>query len=156
MRIIVALFISLFSFAAFAVVETYEFQNDVQRKRYHQFVDELRCPKCQNQNLDGSNAEIARDLRRELHEQITAGRSDTEIVHFMVERYGDFILYKPRVNAKTFLLWAAPALFLLLGGGIAFSVYRRQRQPAAENDLESSPLSEQEQQRLQQLLKEKP
>ena len=155
MRIIVALFISLFSFAAFAVVETYEFQNDVQRKRYHQFVDELRCPKCQNQNLDGSNAEIARDLRRELHEQIPAGRSDTEIVHFMVERYGDFILYKPRVNAKTFLLWAAPALFLLLGGTIAFSVYRRQRQPAAESAVESNPLTKQEQQRLQQLLKEK-
>ena len=149
-RLLLTLILCFTTLPLMAVVETYEFDSEVQRKRYHQFVDELRCPKCQNQNLDGSDAEIARDLRRELHRLLKDGRSDAEIVHFMVERYGDFILYKPRLNRKTLLLWVAPALFLFGGAVIAFGVYRRQR--AATMVASPDQLSAEEQARLRQLL----
>ena len=132
MRLIVALFL-LVSLSAQAVVETYQFENEVLRERYHQFVDELRCPKCQNQNLSGSNSPIAEDLRRELYRLLNDGQSDQQIVDYMVNRYGDFILYRPRFNPETALLWMAPAVFLLLGLIIIIMVFRRQKQ-AAESD----------------------
>ena len=94
------LLLCLFSSLSMAVVETYDFDNEVDRNRYHQFVDELRCPKCQNQNLAGSNAPIAKDLRRELHRLLQDGQTDTQIVDFMVDRYGDFVLYRPRLMPR--------------------------------------------------------
>jgi cytochrome c-type biogenesis protein CcmH len=77
--------------------------------------EKLRCLVCQNQTIADSNAELAQDLRRQIHEQIAAGRSDDEIVDYMVARYGDFVLYQPPVKPTTFLLWAGPALLLLFG-----------------------------------------
>ncbi len=79
--------------------------------RYQKFIEELRCPKCQNQNLAGSNSPISEDLRREIYRLIDDGKSDTEIVQFMLDRYGDFILYRPRLTSETAILWAAPARF---------------------------------------------
>ena len=84
-------------------------------QRYQHFIDELRCPKCQNQNLAGSNSPIAKDLRHQLYLLLEEGRSDQEVTNFMVNRYGDFILYRPRFNPETAILWFAPAIFLLLG-----------------------------------------
>ena len=77
--------------------------------------EKLRCLVCQNQTIADSNAELAQDLRRQIHEQIAAGKSDNEIIDYMVARYGDFVLYQPPVKATTFLLWAGPALLLLFG-----------------------------------------
>ncbi len=147
------LLITLLSPPVPAVVETYEFDSEADRERYHQFVDELRCPKCQNQNLAGSNAPIAEDLRGELHRLLEEGRSDEEIVNFMVDRYGDFVLYRPRFNAETAVLWLAPAGFLLAGLAVVVAIYRRQRQPerVAEDDA-PLPLSDDEQERLRRLL----
>ena len=87
----------------------------------------LRCPVCQHQNLPASYAELALDLRGEIARQVAAGRSDEEIRRFMVERYGDYVLYDPPLNAHTALLWAAPGFLLALGGLIAWRRHARSR-----------------------------
>ena len=98
-----------------AVIETYEFSDPDLELRYHQLSQELRCPKCQNQNIADSNAPIARDLRVVLYEQLEEGATDDEILAFMVARYGEFVRYRPGVDRNTVFLWAAPGLLLLLG-----------------------------------------
>lgn len=137
-----------------AVVETYNFENEVNRERYHQFIDELRCPKCQNQNLDGSNAPIAKDLRRELHRLLEDGQTDAQIVEYMVGRYGEFVLYRPRFNAETAVLWLAPAIFLVLGFVLIFMVFKRQK-PSVSTQGNSAELDADEQRRLRALLTDK-
>lgn len=139
----------LVSLASKAAIEVHEFKSDIDRQRYQSFIDEMRCPKCQNQNLSGSDSPIAMDLRRELYLMIDQGKSDQEIVNFMVERYGEFILYRPRLSPATLLLWAAPVLLLVIGALLLWLIVRRRRQ------LESAPggLSRQERERLDALLK---
>jgi cytochrome c-type biogenesis protein CcmH len=95
---------------------------------------ELRCLVCQNQTIADSNATLAQDLRREVREMIAAGKTDDEIRDFMIERYGDFVLYRPRMTAQNLLLWAAPALLLLIAGVVLFRVIRRRGQ---ETDIET-------------------
>lgn len=139
----------LVSLASQAAIEVHEFKSDIDRQRYQSFIDEMRCPKCQNQNLSGSDSPIAMDLRRELYLMIDQGKSDQEIVNFMVERYGEFILYRPRLSPATLLLWAAPVLLLVIGALLLWLIVRRRRQ------LEIAPggLSRQERERLDALLK---
>ena len=91
--------------------------------------EKLRCLVCQNQTIADSNAELALDLRRQIHEQIAAGKSDDEIVDYMVARYGDFVLYQPPVKATTVLLWAGPALLVLLGFFVLVRMLRARRAP---------------------------
>ncbi len=133
-----------------AAIDVHEFNNDVDRKRYQSFIDEMRCPKCQNQNLSGSDSPIAMDLRRELYLMIEEGKSDKEIIDFMVERYGEFILYRPRVNSSTLLLWGAP-VFLLIAGIILLLVIVRKRR-AVELANGDTSLSKEERERLTGLL----
>lgn len=133
-----------------AVVEVYQFDSDQQRQRYQSFIDDLRCPKCQNQNLAGSDSPIASDLRRELHDLLKNGQSDKEIVDFMVNRYGDYVLYNPRLQPSTWLLWFAPLALLLVGGLVIAMIVRRRRSSGAP---ERVPLTETEQARLSALLK---
>ncbi|MCY1360687.1 Cytochrome c-type biogenesis protein CcmH [compost metagenome] len=133
-----------------AAIDTYDFATEAQRERFRELTKELRCPKCQNQDIADSNAPIAADLRREIHRMLGEGKSDEEIVDFMVDRYGDFVRYKPAVTARTFLLWYGPAL--LLGSGLlvlGVIVLRRRRVESAPADQ----LSEQERARLDALLK---
>ncbi|WP_084618228.1 cytochrome c-type biogenesis protein [Cellvibrio sp. OA-2007] len=144
------LFISLSSFAA---IEVHEFDNDVDRKRYQTFIDEMRCPKCQNQNLAGTNSPIAEDLRRELELMIKDGKSDKEIVDFMVERYGEFILYRPRLSPATLLLWGAPIFLLVFGVIMLLLIVRKRRRLDVAVD---SGLTSSEQARLASLLKSSP
>lgn len=106
-----------------------QFENAVEEKRFHLLVHELRCVMCQNQSLADSNAQIAVDLRREVLGLIRDGRSDTEIRQFLVERYGEFVLYRPQVGAKTWLLWFGPALVLLAGAVIVIATVRRRAGP---------------------------
>jgi len=133
-----------------AVVEAYQFDSEQQRQRYQSFIDDLRCPKCQNQNLAGSDSPIASDLRRELHDLLKNGMSDKEIVDFMVDRYGDYVLYNPRLQPNTWLLWFAPLALLLVGGIVIALIVRRRRNTG---DPERTPLTEAEQARLNALLK---
>ncbi len=95
------------------------------QQRYEQLTHELRCLVCQNETIADSNATLAADLRREVREMMKAGKSDVEIRTFLTERYGDFVLYKPPVTPRTWLLWAAPVLLLLGGAAVAAMVIRR-------------------------------
>jgi cytochrome c-type biogenesis protein CcmH len=139
------------SLGAQAAIDTYEFKDEAARERYRTLTEELRCPKCQNQNIADSDAPIAMDLRREIYRMLEEGRSNEEIVDFLVARYGDFVRYNPPVDARTWLLWYGP--WLLLGGGLgvlALIVLRRRR-PAASG--QGADLSAEERARLEQLLK---
>ncbi|MDH4018492.1 MAG: cytochrome c-type biogenesis protein CcmH [Xanthomonadales bacterium] len=98
------------------VQEPLVFESMLQEDRFNQLTLELRCLVCQNQNLADSDAPLAHDLRAEIHEMLVAGKTDDEIKQFMVERYGDFVLYRPPVQKNTYLLWLAPMALLLIGG----------------------------------------
>ena len=126
---------------ALAVIETYVFSSPDLELRYHQLSQELRCPKCQNQNIADSNAPIARDLRVVLHEQLEQGATDDEILAFMVARYGEFVRYRPGVNRNTVLLWAAPGLLLMLGAAGLLSHFR-QRPSARSTDVTEAEQAE--------------
>ena len=99
------------------VQEPMIFENQQQEDRFNQLTQELRCLVCQNQNLADSDATLAHDLRREVHEMLLTGQSNEQIKQFMVQRYGDFVLYRPPVQKNTYLLWLAP-LAMLLGGAL--------------------------------------
>ncbi|MFZ8929083.1 MAG: cytochrome c-type biogenesis protein CcmH [Gammaproteobacteria bacterium] len=130
-----------------AAIEEYAFEEEVQEERFKQLTYEMRCPKCLNSNIAGSDAPIAADLRKEVYDQILEGRTDQEILDFMSSRYGDFILYRPRLTAGTLVLWFGPAL-LLLGGIIIVRRMMLQSQDAATE----TGLTQKEQEELDKLL----
>jgi len=139
--------------SASAAIDAYEFKNEAERERYRTLVEELRCPKCQNQNIADSNAPIAMDLRREIYRMLEGGQSNEQIVDYLVARYGDFVLYKPPVNAKTLVLWYGPIVLLVIGFAVlAFILIRRRR---ASDKPASNTLSEAERERLATLLDRK-
>jgi cytochrome c-type biogenesis protein CcmH len=111
---------------AFAVAYEKAFDDPAMQARYEHINRELRCLVCQNQTIADSNATLAQDLRREVREMMVAGKTDEEIRTFMIERYGDFVLYRPRMTMGNFLLWAAPVLLLLLGTFVGIRIIRRQ------------------------------
>jgi cytochrome c-type biogenesis protein CcmH len=119
---------------ALAIDTEAAFDDPVLQHRYEAINRELRCLVCQNQTIADSNATLAQDLRREVREMIEAGKSDAEIRDFMIERYGDFVLYRPRMTPVNFLLWGAPVLLLLLGTFVGIRIIRKQ---AASVDDES-------------------
>lgn len=116
--------------------------------RAREIHKELRCLVCQNQSIEDSNADLARDLRLLVRERLSAGDSDEEAIDYIVERYGDWVLLNPPVQSNTLLLWGAPLILLLLGAGGLVLWYRRHRQVAAG----SNELSDKEQARLRRLL----
>ncbi|AIC18828.1 MULTISPECIES: cytochrome c-type biogenesis protein [Pseudomonas] len=134
---------------AHAAIDTYEFANDAERERFRELTKELRCPKCQNQDIADSNAPIAADLRKEIFRMLGEGKDNQQIIDFMVDRYGDFVRYKPALTGKTALLWFGPA-GLLLGGVVIIAVIVRRRR--VERSDSPSTLSAEERQRLDQLL----
>ena len=134
---------------AHAAIDTYEFAKDGDRERFRELTKELRCPKCQNQDIADSNAPIAADLRKEIFRMLGEGKDNQQIIDFMVDRYGDFVRYKPALNAKTALLWFGPA-GLLLGGLVVIVVIVRRRRSQRTETPQS--LSIEERQRLDQLL----
>ena len=119
---------------ALAIDTEAAFDDPVLQHRYESINRELRCLVCQNQTIADSNATLAQDLRREVRDMIAAGKTDDEIRDFMIERYGDFVLYRPRMTAQNFLLWAAPALLLLIAAVVLVRVVRRRAQ---ESDIET-------------------
>ena len=135
---------------AHAAIDTYEFANDAERDRFRELTKELRCPKCQNQDIADSNAPIATDLRREIYRMLGEGKDNQQILDFMVARYGDFVLYKPALTGKTAVLWFGP-LALLVGGLVVIGVIvgrRRRTGQVAGSDT----LSAEERKRLDTLL----
>lgn len=133
-----------------AKVEVLRFDNAEQEQRYLTLIKELRCLVCQNQNLADSNADLAKDLRQKTYEMIIAGSSDNEIVTYMVDRYGDFVMYRPPINSSTIVLWAGPFMILLIGLFVIIKVIRGRRQ-------QPSGIVDQEQRKAaQRLLQENP
>ena len=134
---------------AHAAIDTYEFANDRDRERFRELTKELRCPKCQNQDIADSNAPIAADLRKEIFRMLGEGKDNQQIIDFMVDRYGDFVRYKPALTSKTAVLWFGPA-GLLLGGVVIIAVIIRRRRVQRTDTLDT--LSPDERKRLDQLL----
>ena len=144
------------SMSAWANIDTYQFDNPRQEAQYRALIEEFRCPKCQNQNLAGSDAPIAQDLKQKTYDMVKDGRSDTEIRQYMNERYGDFISYKPPVRPSTWILWFFPPVLLVFVMLAWFIRNRNSSKRAAviAHPIEEgyAPLSAAEQQRLQNLL----
>jgi cytochrome c-type biogenesis protein CcmH len=114
-----------------------QFRDTAEEERFHDLAAELRCVMCQNQSLADSNAQIAVDLRREVLDLMREGRSDREIREFLVARYGEFVLYRPEVEPKTWLLWFGPLLFALIGGVVVWRLLRRTaRTPPPADDAQ--------------------
>ena len=145
--LIAALLLSMAAVHA-SSIETYRFETPEREALYKKMIAELRCLVCQNQNLADSNAELAVDLRRKTYEMVSAGKSEQEIMTYMVARYGDFVLYRPPMKSITFFLWTGP--FIILGVGV-FILFRVIRKKSAKTTDES--LSEEQRAKAQDLLK---
>ena len=115
----------LLATTAFAVDSEEPLEDPELQARYEKLIEEIRCLKCQNATIKDSPAFLATDLRREIRRMLVEGYTDDEIFDFMVERYGDFALYNPRASGKTLVLWVVPALFLVAGAFVLFSIVRR-------------------------------
>lgn len=122
--------------AAFAApVDTFEFKSEQQETIFHRLSNELRCLVCQNQSIGDSNADLAKDLRNEIYKMLQQGKSEDEIIDFMVQRYGDFVLYNPPMKPLTWLLWFGPVIALLAGFVVVVRYIRNQRNLTAAVEL---------------------
>ncbi|MCF7970398.1 MAG: cytochrome c-type biogenesis protein CcmH [Methylococcaceae bacterium] len=149
-RLFIIVLLSITS--AYAAIETYEFKDKDKERRFHELSADMRCPKCQNQNLADSNAEIAQDLKQKIYQMLEADKSDMEIVDYMVARYGDFVLYEPRFNAQNAVLWLGPGALLLLGLMVVIWLTRSRHNKNAENAKQPPELDAKQQKQLQQVL----
>ncbi|MDH3748230.1 MAG: cytochrome c-type biogenesis protein CcmH [Gammaproteobacteria bacterium] len=133
-RILITFCVLTLTAGAYAIDNDKAFDDPELQARYEDIIDEVRCVKCQNQNIKDSNALIARDLRREIRRMLGAGMTDAQIYDFLVERYGDFVLYRPRASGKTLILWIAPALLLLGGAFMMVQIVRRRMAMPIDDD----------------------
>jgi cytochrome c-type biogenesis protein CcmH len=117
-------------------------------QRMKALTQQLRCLVCQNETLADSQADLAEDLRREIREQMKAGKTDQEILSFLTQRYGDFVLYNPPVKATTYLLWFGPFVLLLAGTAVLYRYVKRRREL-----IEEKPLTAEERRRAEKLLR---
>lgn len=122
--------------SALAIDTERAFEDPELQARYEEITEEVRCLKCQNQSIKDSNAFLASDLRREIRRMLEEGKSNDEIYDFLVARYGEFALYRPRMSGKTLILWLAPILLLLVGGGVLVNIIRRRMSMPIEEDLQ--------------------
>ncbi|AWL11312.1 Cytochrome c-type bioproteinis protein CcmH [Saliniradius amylolyticus] len=123
----------LLSLGATAQQERFHFEDPAKRQLFNELSAELRCPKCQNQNIADSNAMVARDLKRKTYQLVQQGQSKQQVIEYMKQRYGDFVYYQPPVTPLTSLLWLLPVGFILLA--IMALVVRRRRQAAISEDI---------------------
>ena len=137
MRRILILLAAVFWLAPVAAIDSGQAFDDPElQARYEKLISEVRCLKCQNQSIKDSNVFLASDLRREIRRLIAEGKTDPEIFDFLVTRYGDFALYRPRTTGKTLILWIAPFLLVLLGGFAMFRIVRhRMTLPIEADDI---------------------
>lgn len=134
-KIVATLFLFL-TLSVYAETTLHQFSNDENRDRFRQLTVELRCPKCQNQDLADSNAPIATDLRNQIIAMIEQGKSNQEIVDYMVSRYGDFVLYKPRFSGFNMFLWLTPLFLVGLGLFVVFVIVRANKKTQLDLPLE--------------------
>jgi cytochrome c-type biogenesis protein CcmH len=141
------IFCAALSTPARAAIEVYQFESAQMEADYNKLIAELRCLVCQNQNLAGSDAELAHDLRRETYEMLSQGKSPQQVVEFMVQRYGDFVLYRPQFKSTTYLLWLGPFLLII---GVLVLLVRRLRAPPSSPEVDQQALA-----RARQILENK-
>ncbi|MCI2399645.1 cytochrome c-type biogenesis protein [Aliiroseovarius subalbicans] len=135
-RLALALAVTLMTAPALHALDAVEmFDDPVEEARAREIGRALRCLVCQNESIFDSNAGLARDLRVLVRDRMSAGDSDDEVIAYVAERYGDYVLLKPRVTTQTYLLWGAPAIFLGLGGLSVLAYHRRRRQAPGEVGL---------------------
>lgn len=148
-RIVSLMFAILLSgVAAAEVADVYDFSDRAQEQRYQNLISELRCPKCQNQNIADSNAPISKDMRDAVYRMMKDGASNEEIVESLVGRFGEFVRYKPELDSRTFLLWATPAIAVIGGLLVVGGVVIRARRAGQE----SPALSAEEKARVDKML----
>ncbi len=147
-RLLLGWVMSGYALVAVASVEPLTFSSPEAENRYKNLIEELRCLVCQNQNLAASDADLAKDLRRETYNMVEEGKTEAEVVDFMVDRYGDFVLYRPPVKSTTLLLWLAPLLLALVGLTILILQIRKRKAASTSDEA----LSSEEQARLNSLL----
>ena len=145
-NVLLMLFCLLLSASALAAIEVREFEDPVLKQRYESLNGALRCPKCQNQAIGDSDSPIAGDMRERVYQLLQEGRSDREIQDFMVNRFGDYVLYNPRLSGRTWLLWGLPAGLVVLGAVVVGLLVRARRRSANRS------LSPQERERLNALV----
>ncbi|MBW7470330.1 cytochrome c-type biogenesis protein [Marinobacter sp. F4218] len=146
----VMLLTGLSGVATAEVADVYDFRTVEQEQRFQNLIEELRCPKCQNQNIADSNAPISKDMRAEVYRMMSEGATDREIIDALVARFGEFILYKPEVEKRTILLWATPAIAVLGGLLMVTIVVIRSRRGNAEQ----TALTPEEKARVEKILAE--
>ncbi|WP_067865028.1 cytochrome c-type biogenesis protein [Neptuniibacter marinus] len=151
MRYIVALIVIFIPLSVFAAIDTFEFKDDATRDRFNELTFELRCPKCQNQNLQDSNSPIAADLRNEVYKMVQDGKGNNEIKDFLVARYGEFVLYNPPVNETTYILWYGPFGLVVIGIIVLIAVSRKRKRSDQKDDSETH-LNNDEAERLNDIL----
>lgn len=144
---LVTLLVLLMAGLAQAAVEVREFDDPVLEKRYRDLTASLRCPKCENQAIDESNAPVSADMRDRVYALLQDGRSDIEIRDHMAMRFGDYVLYNPRLEGRTWLLWGLPGGLVVVGAGVVLLIVRSRRQASARE------LTSEERARLDALIK---
>lgn len=137
-----------------AAIEVFSFSDDQQRDRFQHLTELLRCPKCQNQTIGGSNSPIAQDMREQLFTLLQQGHSDQEVIDYMKARFGDYVVYQPPMRTDTWVLWWLPPLALLGGGTIILGLVWHKRRQSKVVDAETASSSDEAQRaaRLQQVL----
>ncbi|RLV60770.1 heme lyase NrfEFG subunit NrfF [Parashewanella curva] len=130
-------------------VDTYQFKNQANQERGLKLARSMRCPQCQNQDLVDSNSPVAHDLRIQVFKMVDEGKSDEQIVQYMTQRYGDFVLYKPRMDPKTYILWWGPLGLLICGVIVIGLLVRKQR----ANKTTSEAFTESDEEALKAILK---
>ena len=147
MRVLCYGFLVLLSVNISAADDIRQFDTPEQQALFLELADELRCPKCQNQNIADSNASVAKDLKAKVHKLVMAGKSKDEVVDFMVERYGYFVYYKPPVNAATIILWLLTIVFVLF---TLFLIWFKSRR--SQRSLDKTQWTEAQEQELNALI----
>ncbi|HEY7866100.1 MAG TPA: cytochrome c-type biogenesis protein [Psychromonas sp.] len=140
--------IFLFSPLAYSTTDIFEFDNAQQEQTFHDLTKQLRCPKCQNQNIADSKAQLAKDLRNKTYQLVKEGKSEEQVVAYMVARFGNFVRYDPPMTPATIFLWLGPLLFILLGFYFLYGQVKKQK-------TQQDHLDPDEEKRLQKILGEK-
>ncbi|WP_022942007.1 cytochrome c-type biogenesis protein [Psychromonas hadalis] len=138
---------TFFSPAVFSAIDTFEFDTIEQEQVFHDLTKVLRCPKCQNQSISDSNAELAKDLRNKTYELVKQGKTKDEVVDYMVARFGNFVRYDPPITPATIFLWLGPLLFILFGFLVLFK--QAKNKSKTEDELDDN-----EEKRLKKILKQ--
>ena len=141
-RLFIAVLFLFAEVTVFAIDTDKAFDDPALQARYEAIIEEVRCVQCQNQTIKDSNALIANDLRREIRRLLSEGNTDAEVYDFLVQRYGEFVLYRPRMSGVSLLLWIAPGIFLLIGAVVVVRVLRKRTSMPIDldDDAESGPV----------------